>query len=48
MSAILLDGVVLSAFLWVKVGKDPLVVIVSLAMIVVVFASEKWFLSRTE
>ena len=48
MSAIVLDGAVLSAFLWVKVGKDPLVVIVALAMILLVFVGEKWFLSRTE
>jgi len=48
ISAILLDGAVLTAFLWVKVGKDPLVVIVSLAMILLVFVGEKWFLSRTE
>lgn len=48
ISAMLLDCAVLAAFLWVKIGKDPLVVIVSLAMIVLVFASEKWFLSRTE
>ena len=44
----LLDSVVLAAFLWVKIAKDPLVVIVALAMIVLVFASEQWFLSRTE
>jgi amino acid transporter len=47
ISAILLDVAVLTAFLWVKIGKDPLVVIVSLAMIVVVFVGEKWFLTRT-
>lgn len=48
ITAMLLDCAVLAAFLWVKIGKDPLVVIVAFAMIVLVFASEKWFLSRTE
>lgn len=48
LAAILLDCAVLAAFVRVKIGKDPLVAIVAVAMIVLVFASEKWFLTRTE
>ncbi|MGV9012533.1 MAG: APC family permease [Flavobacteriales bacterium] len=47
LSAFVLDFLVLSAFLWVKVNHDILVVIVAAAIIFLVFAGEKWFLSRT-
>ena len=47
ISAFVLDFLVLSAFLWVKVKHDILVVIVAAAIISLVFAGEKWFLSRT-
>lgn len=42
--ALLLDLIVLIAFLWVKANTDILVVIVSLIGIALVFAGEKWFL----
>jgi heme/copper-type cytochrome/quinol oxidase subunit 4 len=44
ISALLLDFIVLMAFLWVKANSDILVVIVSIIGIVLVFAGEKWFL----
>ena len=47
ISAFVLDFLVLSAFLWVKIKHDVLVVIVAAAIISLVFAGEKWFLSRT-
>ncbi len=43
ISAIILDLVVLIAFLWVKASSDILVVIVSAIGIILVFAGEKWF-----
>ena len=48
LSAFVLDFLVLSAFLWVKIEHDILVVIVAAAIISLVFAGEKWFLSRTD
>ena len=44
ISALILDLVVLIAFLWVKASSDILVVIVSAIGIILVFAGEKWFL----
>jgi len=44
ISALLLDFIVLIAFLWVKANTDIFVVIVSIIGIVLVFAGEKWFL----
>ncbi len=44
ISALLLDLIVLMAFLWVKANSDIFVVIVSIIGIVMVFAGEKWFL----
>ncbi len=44
ISALLLDLIVLIAFLWIKASSDMFVVIVSLIGIVLVFAGEKWFL----
>ncbi|WP_338770359.1 APC family permease (plasmid) [Bernardetia sp. ABR2-2B] len=44
LSALLLDLIVLIAFLWVKATTDIFVVIVSIIGIALVFASEKWFL----
>lgn len=43
ISAIILDLVVLIAFLWVKASSDILVVIVSAIGIILVFTGEKWF-----
>jgi amino acid transporter len=44
ISALLLDLIVLIAFLWVKANSDIFVVIVSAIGIILVFAAEKWFL----
>lgn len=45
-TAIILDLVVLGAFLWVKGTSDPLVLIVAAITILVIVIGEKWFLSR--
>ena len=44
ITALLLDLIVLIAFLWVKANSDIFVVIVSAIGIILVFAAEKWFL----
>jgi len=44
VSAIILDFVVLLAFLWVKAKSDIFIVWVSVAGVLIVFAAEKWFL----
>jgi amino acid transporter len=44
ITALLLDFIVLIAFLWIKASSDVFVVIVSVVGIVLVFAGEKWFL----
>lgn len=44
ISALILDLVVLLAFLWIKASSDIFVVIVSAIGIALVFAGEKWFL----
>jgi hypothetical protein len=44
ISALLLDLIVLLAFLWVKASSDVFVVIVSIIGIALVFIGEKWFL----
>lgn len=44
--AIALDLTVLITFLWVKAFSDLLVVIVSLVMMILIYAGEKWFLNR--
>lgn len=43
--AIVLDLVVLSAFVWVKVSNDLLVAVVALGLMILIFGGEKWFLS---
>ncbi len=48
ITAIVLDVVVLSAFLWVKAQSDILVVWISLIGLGLVFAAEKWFLKIHE
>lgn len=45
ITAIILDAVVLGAFLYVKGTADPLILIVAGAGLIVIFAGEKWFLS---
>lgn len=46
ITAIILDLVVLGAFIWVKVSSDLLVVIVSAIFMVLIFGGEKLFLSN--
>nr|WP_211213897.1 APC family permease [Lewinella cohaerens] len=43
-TAILLDLVVLGAFVWIKASSDPLVIVVSTVLMVLVFVGERWFL----
>jgi amino acid transporter len=47
ITALVLDFIVLIAFLWVKARSDIFVVIVSAIGIALIFAGEKWFLSTT-
>ncbi|GGD89180.1 APC family permease [Planktosalinus lacus] len=44
ITAIILDAVVLGAFLYIKSKSDPFVVIISLLFMVAIFAAEYWFL----
>jgi len=44
ITALLLDLIVLIAFLWVKANSDVFVVIFSAIGVVLVFTGEKWFL----
>lgn len=44
ITAILLDLIVLGAFLWIKASSDLLVIEVSIVLIFLVFAGERWFL----
>lgn len=48
IAALLLDLIVLTAFLWIKANSDLLVVIVSAIGVILVFAGEKWFLHWQE
>ncbi|MAE84421.1 MAG: amino acid permease [Flammeovirgaceae bacterium] len=48
ITAIVLDTVVLGAFLWVKGTSDILVVIVSAILMVLIFSAEHWFLKGQE
>ncbi|MEQ8624411.1 MAG: APC family permease [Vicingaceae bacterium] len=48
ITAIILDVIVLGAFLWVKGTKDLLVVIVAAVLMVLLFAGEKWFLKLND
>ncbi|WP_372869508.1 APC family permease [Planomicrobium okeanokoites] len=47
LTAFTLDGIVLAAFVWVKVNSDLFVVAVSVVFIIVIFAGERFFLKRT-
>lgn len=44
ITALLLDLIVLLAFLWIKLSSDIFVIVVSATGVVLVFAGEKWFL----
>lgn len=48
ITALVLDLIVLIAFLWIKLSSDILVLIVSAAIMLIVFVGEKWFLNRTD
>lgn len=47
ITALILDFIVLMAFLWIKAHSDIFVVIVSAIGIALIFVGEKWFLSAT-
>ncbi|SDZ99731.1 Amino acid transporter [Thalassobacillus cyri] len=46
ISALILDAIVLGAFLWVKIANDLLVVVVSVVFIILIFIGENWFLKN--
>ncbi|MBZ9628737.1 APC family permease [Psychroflexus sp. CAK1W] len=48
ITALILDLIVLVAFLWIKLSSDILVLMVSAAIMLIVFIGEKWFLNRTD
>ncbi|MCC5821661.1 MAG: APC family permease [Phycisphaerales bacterium] len=48
LTAIVLDAVVLGAFLWMKLQSDPLVVAVAAVGMGMIFAAEWWFLRRKD
>jgi hypothetical protein len=48
ISALVLDLIVLLAFLWIKTTTDIFVVTISVIGIILVFAGEKWFLHWKE
>lgn len=47
ITAIILDIVVLGAFIYIKVKSDLLIVAVAGASMILIFAGEKWFLAKT-
>jgi len=48
ITAILLDVIVLSAFLWIKASSDITVVIVAIVAMILIFLGEKWFLTANK
>jgi hypothetical protein len=48
ISALLLDLIVLSGFLFVKGKSDPFIIIVSVGAIILVTIGEKWFLNSNK
>lgn len=48
VTAIILDLIVLGAFLWIKIASDVLVVIVAVVLMVLIYFGEKWFLIRND
>lgn len=48
ITAIILDLIVLSAFVWVKADSDVMIVIVSFMAIGLIFSGEKWFLTTNK
>lgn len=47
ITAIILDLILLGAFLWIKISSDVLVVIVAAVFMVLIYFGEKWFLTRS-
>jgi len=45
-TALTMDAIILSVFVWVKATTDVLVVIISIISILIIFISEKWFLNK--
>lgn len=48
LTTIVLDLIVLVAFIWMKVQSDMLLIIISAVLLVLIFAGEKWFLHWKE
>ncbi|MCO6359195.1 APC family permease [Roseivirga pacifica] len=48
VTAIILDSVVLGAFLWLKATSDPLIIYVGLISMILIFIGEKWFLKTKD
>jgi amino acid transporter len=46
ISALVLDFVVLFAFVWIKIEKDPLLIGIAVGSILLIFFGEKWFLKH--
>ena len=46
ITAIILDALALGAFLYVKATSDILIVIISVSLMIFIYAGEKWFLSK--
>jgi hypothetical protein len=46
VTTIVLDLIVLAAFIWMKVQSDMTLIIISAVLLLLIFAGEKWFLSR--
>nr|WP_250129951.1 hypothetical protein [Jeotgalicoccus sp. WY2] len=46
MTAFILDGIVLAAFMWVKLMNDWLIVVVSIIFIIIIFIGEYVFLKH--
>lgn len=47
-TALIMDAIVLSVFIWVKATTDILVVIISIVSILIIFMGETWFLSKKD
>lgn len=45
-TAIILDMVILTAFIWTKIKSDILLVAVALGLMIFIYSGEKWFLSK--
>ena len=48
ITAMVLDALILGAFLWMKATSDMLVIWVAVAGMVIIFAGERWFLEWRE